>query len=670
VSASDATSDVGTISGTFTGAANLNYVVRVAEVDSFGDNGTLKAATKVQISTDGGATFGAAVSVSNGTVDLGNGLALNFDATGTTTTAGDTYSFSATTGSAAIVSSAPLAGTDTAGAIGGATYAARLTGGAVAAAGSLRINGVDIAYDLQDSINSIISRINGSAAGVRASYDRATDRIQLTNIATGGRAITVEKGLSNKISKSNATADDLSVQSFTGPSNVNYVFKVDAVSGESGSTVGATSVLVSRDGGATFDPTPVAVNPVTGEVNLAGDGLVVKFGTAGTTTAVNDTFSFTAYAQNNHLLDRIGLASGSMVQTFGTNALYSINDGVQQSSDTNSVANAVPGVTLNLVRAQSSDATPVTVSVTQDSTAPKQALQQFVSAFNSVLDSIQKQTKYDAESKQASALTGDATAIGLERQLRTLVSSAALGISSESKYRTLADIGVSTGKVGSAVGTTSKLQIDDAKLSAALADNPQAVETLLTSLMASVGAPARVGAAPADAIDTDGVTGRPTATYDSGSYRLKIIGAATGLAELWFDGAGSSRKIKDATVVAGALDTTLVAGLTIKLPATLVDNAESSFAVNITQRGSMVWMKHQLDNVLGTSGVFQARSDGATEAIRHFDDRIRQMEDRLADKEQNLYRKFAALEAAMARAQSQSSGVVASLQRMASSSNN
>jgi flagellar hook-associated protein 2 len=669
ITPSDAGSDTATLSGAFTGSSAVNYVVRVAEVDSFGDSGTLKAATKVQISTDGGATFGSAVAVTNGAVDVGNGLTLSFDGTGTTTTAGDTYSFSATAGNSVAVSTMPLGGLGAGEAIGGVNYAARFAGGAVGAAGGLKINGVDIYYSLDDSVSSIISRINGSTAGVRANYDTATDSIQLTNTATGGRAITVEKSTASKIERSNSNADDLSVMSYSGAANVDYVFKVDAVAGESSTTVGATSVLVSRDGGLTFDPTPVAVDPVTGEVNLVADGLTVKFGASGTTTGVGNTYRFTAYTANNHFIDRAGLASGSLTQTFGANALYTIDDGPLQSSDSNTVSNALPGVTLSLKRAQAAGDNPVTVNVAQDASTPKKTLQEFVNAFNAILETIEKNAKYDASTKEGGPLTGDSTIMNLERQLRRLASGAALGVGTDSKYRSLADIGVSTGKVGSALGTTNRLSIDDGKLSAALADNPQAVETLLTSLSASADQPALVTGAPAEAIEANGITGRPTATYDSGTYRLKITSAATGAAELWFDIAGGSRKIKDATVTAGAQQAGLVAGLTLKIPAVLVDNAESKFSVNVSQRGAMVWMKNQLDNLLGVGGVFQTRSEGSASATADIDRRITDLEARLAEKEERLYRKFAALEAAMARSQSQSSSLIGSLQQMSQSDN-
>jgi flagellar hook-associated protein 2 len=96
----------------------------------------------------------------------------------------------------------------------------------------------------------------------------------------------------------------------------------------------------------------------------------------------------------------------------------------------------------------------------------------------------------------------------------------------------------------------------------------------------------------------------------------------------------------------------------------LTDNAESSFSVNVSQRGTMVWMKNQLDGLLGTGGVFESRSANAVTDAHALDNRISAMQDRLVDKEATLTRKFSALEAAMARIQSQSGSVVSQLQGM------
>src|SRR6185436_20138226 len=65
----------------------------------------------------------------------------------------------------------------------------------VNATGSFTINGVGFTYDAAvDSINSIVSKINGSAANVTASYDAVSDQVTLTSKQTGAQAISVADG--------------------------------------------------------------------------------------------------------------------------------------------------------------------------------------------------------------------------------------------------------------------------------------------------------------------------------------------------------------------------------------------------------------------------------------------------------------------------------------------
>lgn len=61
-------------------------------------------------------------------------------------------------------------------------------------AGTFKINGVEIAYDVDtDSLSAVIKRINDSSAGVIASYDSLNDRLQLSNKSTGDLGISVSE---------------------------------------------------------------------------------------------------------------------------------------------------------------------------------------------------------------------------------------------------------------------------------------------------------------------------------------------------------------------------------------------------------------------------------------------------------------------------------------------
>lgn len=60
--------------------------------------------------------------------------------------------------------------------------------------GSFSINGVEIAYNVQnDSLQAVINRINASTAGVTASFDRASDRFVLQNNVTGDLGLGVSE---------------------------------------------------------------------------------------------------------------------------------------------------------------------------------------------------------------------------------------------------------------------------------------------------------------------------------------------------------------------------------------------------------------------------------------------------------------------------------------------
>ena len=56
----------------------------------------------------------------------------------------------------------------------------------VTGTGTFSINGVSLSYDAStDRVGDVISRINASAAGVKAAYDATNDRFSLTNSTTG-----------------------------------------------------------------------------------------------------------------------------------------------------------------------------------------------------------------------------------------------------------------------------------------------------------------------------------------------------------------------------------------------------------------------------------------------------------------------------------------------------
>ncbi len=61
--------------------------------------------------------------------------------------------------------------------------------------GSFTINGVSIAFNVNsDTVQTVMSRINSSSAGVTASFDRINDRFTLSNKSTGDVGVAVSEG--------------------------------------------------------------------------------------------------------------------------------------------------------------------------------------------------------------------------------------------------------------------------------------------------------------------------------------------------------------------------------------------------------------------------------------------------------------------------------------------
>jgi flagellar hook-associated protein 2 len=94
--------------------------------------------------------------------------------------------------------------------------------------------------------------------------------------------------------------------------------------------------------------------------------------------------------------------------------------GTKVTSSNNTVADAVPGMTLNLLTKTTSN---VQITVGTDTETIKTKIQGFQDAYNTLVGNLQDLTKYDAATKKAGALQADGTAVGLLSLLRSMISS-------------------------------------------------------------------------------------------------------------------------------------------------------------------------------------------------------------------------------------------------------
>lgn len=342
-------------------------------------------------------------------------------------------------------------------------------------------------------------------------------------------------------------------------------------------------------------------------------------------------------------------------QSLGQNAQFSIdgvNGGQTLTSSSNTVSGYIPGVTLNL---KSTSASPVTVTVSQNTSATADLLRQFVNQYNAIADAITDATKYNADTKEAGLLSGDSGVLALQSALRSFIGSSALGASGS--YQTFSSIGVSTGVIGSKAGTTSHLTLDEAKLTAALQDNPQAVESLLSGFQVAFGAPTGVG-------NVTAVSGSPVAQHQSGTYHITVTDTTTNSVDVTFVTSDGRQLLKTSgTLSPGVDNTALIPGVTLRANGALT-LGEDQLGMTVTSRGLGVSFKDYLSNLLGPDGFFATREDASEAVSKSLSDQMASMQDRLSQKEDALNRQFASLETMMAQFQSQSSQLSAALAKL------
>lgn len=148
-----------------------------------------------------------------------------------------------------------------------------------------------------------------------------------------------------------------------------------------------------------------------------------------------------------------------------------IIDGITVSKNSNTITDAIDGVTLNL--AKEAAGTPVTLSITRDNSGTKSAVDGFIKAYNELYKTLSNVSAYNAETKQAAILQGDSAVRTMQARLRSLMSgtldSAGGGLSR------MSDIGVS-------IQTDGTLKLDSAKLQKVLDDPAKDIATLFASV--------------------------------------------------------------------------------------------------------------------------------------------------------------------------------------------
>jgi flagellar hook-associated protein 2 len=141
--------------------------------------------------------------------------------------------------------------------------------------------------------------------------------------------------------------------------------------------------------------------------------------------------------------------------------------GFPVESSTNVVDDAIEGVTINLLKAEAGQE--FTLDVSFDSASVTTRIQTFVTEYNNMQAQLTRLGNYDAATKTAGPLLGDSLLRSVQQDMRNGLTNPVAGLSGD--YTALASVGITT----TASGT---LELDTAKLSKALGDDPDAVAHL------------------------------------------------------------------------------------------------------------------------------------------------------------------------------------------------
>lgn len=348
-------------------------------------------------------------------------------------------------------------------------------------AGTFSINGVEFTVDpTTDSLNDVLNAINASAAGVTATYDASQDRLVIANTDPGNTAV-ITLG---RASDTSNLLTALGVRGATQYTNTNGSTEV-----RSSTVLGAVSTLDPLDQtnlrngpltAGTFsingvsisvDPTSDALSDVLSRINSSDAGVIASYDPTSDVIRLQSkllgsrNISIGAAGDTSNFLSVFALDTAT--QTVGEDAQISIDGGPTLTRNSNTITDAISGVTLNLKETGTAR-----VTVSPDEDAAVNAVKAFIDQYNAAVSELRNQTATNG------TLQGDS---GLRSILSTLQNTLFSTVPGNNPaYTNLVDIGFNTGTTFNS-REPQPVQLDEEKFRKALRDAPSAVKALFTN---------------------------------------------------------------------------------------------------------------------------------------------------------------------------------------------
>ncbi|MGI2172762.1 flagellar filament capping protein FliD [Shewanella ulleungensis] len=253
-----------------------------------------------------------------------------------------------------------------------------------------------------------------------------------------------------------------------------------AVVTDNATTIGTGSLSIAVGTGDSFSVDVEATDTLTEIMNKINDSddnsdvtatiingeLGPQLVLSAKTTGLDSTISVTATDTDGNT----GLANTfAMTEVTPAKNAIAYIDGVKVVSQKNSISEAITGVSLTLTAADIDKTTTLTVS--KDTAKMKTAIEGFVTAYNSVMTTIQGLTSYDADSGSAGILQGDSLPRSIQSQMRNMLSSQ---YSTSDGDKMLANLGITTTREG-------LLEVDSTKLTEAITSDKGAIAEMFST---------------------------------------------------------------------------------------------------------------------------------------------------------------------------------------------
>ncbi|MDN2453697.1 flagellar filament capping protein FliD [Lactobacillus sp. UCMA15818] len=367
---------------------------------------------------------------------------------------------------------------------------------------------------------------------------------RLTNFLTDVQALESDDAFNTKV----ATTSDSSVASISGTSAADegtYSLSVsqlatntkvigsqvstdkDTALGISGtltlnssdsSTTTATSVDVAISATDSLSNVVDKINAQTNKsgvkASLVDNHLVLTAQTAGAKTLA-------VSADSDSVLSSLGMSSDATTTTTGKTAKFQL-DGVSIERNTNSVSDAIKGVTINLSKI-SSDA--VTLSLTNDTSKATSAVSTLVSQYNSLMglisDDLDVGDPSSSDNTQGT-LVGDSELTRLQSQLSSLMTSSATNGTALNASKLGISITDNDGTVG----------FDADKFKAQLASDPDAVKNFFYQSTKSITGTTKSESGYAASLGSLANNYLSDTSTNKGTIAVKLAGYTTSTSEL------------------------------------------------------------------------------------------------------------------------------------------